>query len=73
MRLLSPYTGGYYLWVELPGGETEINLVRRAAAEGIFISPGSVFFPDRHSERPCMRVNIAYASDERFLRLFHHG
>jgi DNA-binding transcriptional MocR family regulator len=71
LRLLSPYTGGYYVWIELPRGETEIDLVRRAAAEGIFISPGSVFFPDRHSECPCMRVNIAYASDERFLRLFH--
>ena len=56
-----------------PDGETEIDLVRRAAAEGIFVSPGSVFFPDRHSARPCMRVNIAYASDERFLRLFQTG
>jgi len=70
LRLLSPYTGGYYVWAELPRGETEIDLVRRAAAKGIFISPGSVFFPDRQSERPCMRVNIAYAGDERFLRLF---
>ncbi|WP_332742193.1 aminotransferase-like domain-containing protein [Hydrogenophaga sp.] len=73
LRLLSAYTGGYYVWAELPGGETEIDLVRRAAAEGIFVSPGSVFFPDRHSARPCMRVNIAYASDERFLRLFQTG
>lgn len=70
LRLLAPYTGGYYVWVEVPNGETEIDLVRRAAAEGIFISPGSVFFPDRHSAVPSMRVNIAYASDERFLRLF---
>jgi DNA-binding transcriptional MocR family regulator len=71
LRLLSPYTGGYYVWAEIPGGESEIDLVRRAAAQGIFVSPGSVFFPDRHSLRPCMRVNIAYASDERFLGLFN--
>jgi DNA-binding transcriptional MocR family regulator len=71
LRLLSPYTGGYYVWAEIPGGESEIDLVRRAAAQGIFVSPGSVFFPDRQSLRPCMRVNIAYASDERFLGLFN--
>lgn len=70
LRLFSPYTGGYYAWAELPEGEAEIDLVRRAAALGIFISPGSVFYPDRHSERPRMRVNMAYAGDERFLRLF---
>lgn len=73
LRLLSPYTGGYYVWAEIPGGESELELVRRAAAHGIFVSPGSVFFPDRHSSRPCMRINIAYASDERFLRLFRTG
>jgi DNA-binding transcriptional MocR family regulator len=73
LRLFSPYTGGYYAWVELPQGESEIGLVRRAAAQGIFISPGSVFYPDRHSERARMRVNMAYAGDARFLRLFQTG
>ena len=73
LRLFSPYTGGYYAWVELPQGESEIGLVRRAAAQGIFISPGSVFYPDRHSERARMRVNMAYAGDARFLRLFQAG
>jgi DNA-binding transcriptional MocR family regulator len=73
LRLFSTDHGGYYVWAELPRAESEIDLVRRAAAQGIFISPGSVFYPDRHSERPRMRVNIAYAADERFLRLFQPG
>jgi DNA-binding transcriptional MocR family regulator len=73
LRLFSPYTGGYFVWAELPDGIAEIDLVRRAAAQGIFIAPGSVFYPDRQSARPSMRVNIAHANDERFLRLLRGG
>jgi DNA-binding transcriptional MocR family regulator len=64
----SGYTGGYYLWVAVPKGFTEIELARRAAASGIFLAPGAVFYPDRQGQSPVMRVNIAYASDGRFLR-----
>ena len=60
--------GGYYLWTELPTGMDEIALVRDAAAQGIFLSPGAVFYPDRQSQFPALRVNVAYASDPRFLR-----
>ena len=73
LRLFSPYTGGYLVWAELPDGIAEIDLVRRAAAQGIFIAPGSVFYPDRQSAKPSMRVNIAHANDERFLRLLRDG
>lgn len=61
-----PDVGGYYLWAPLPAALTEIELVRSAAAEGIFIAPGSVFYPDKQSPRPAMRVNVAYAGDDRF-------
>ncbi|MEZ5702316.1 MAG: PLP-dependent aminotransferase family protein [Burkholderiaceae bacterium] len=60
--------GGYYLWVALPGGTDEFDLVRQAASQGIFLAPGSVFYPDRPSPCPAMRVNVAYASDPRFVR-----
>jgi DNA-binding transcriptional MocR family regulator len=60
--------GGYYLWVELPEGLEELELARRAAAQGIFLAPGSVFHPDRHAACTAMRVNVAYATDPRFLR-----
>ncbi|MCV0440663.1 MAG: PLP-dependent aminotransferase family protein [Hydrogenophaga sp.] len=68
LRLLCPYSGGYYAWIALPDGQGEIELARRAAAQGIFISPGAVFYPDRQSTQASMRVNVAYANDERFLR-----
>ncbi len=64
-----PSGGGLYLWVPLPAGLDEADLCRRASAEDIFLAPGSVFRPERiEDHRPAtMRVNIAYASDPRFL------
>lgn len=60
--------GGYYLWVELPQGLTELGLARSAAERGIFLAPGSVFYPQRQGVRAAIRVNVAYANDPRFLR-----
>ena len=65
--------GGYYLWVRLPGSVQELELVRQAAAQGIFLSPGSVFYPDRRGDHPAMRVNVAYALDPRFLRFMQQA
>jgi len=64
--LAPPDPHGYYLWAALPASLSEIELVRHAADRGIFIAPGSVFYPDKQSPRPAMRVNVAYAADERF-------
>lgn len=61
-----PDPGGYYLWASLPQALSEIDMVRDAAAQGIFVAPGSVFYPDKVSPQPAMRVNVAYAGDERF-------
>jgi DNA-binding transcriptional MocR family regulator len=68
LRVAAGSPGGYYLWVELPSGCEEAALVRDAAAAGIFLAPGSVFYPDRGGGRPALRVNVAYACDRRFLR-----
>ncbi len=65
--------GGYYLWVRLPGSVQELELVRQAAAQGIFLSPGSVFYPDRRGDHPAMRVNVAYALDPHFLRFMQQA
>lgn len=64
-----PDVNGYYLWAPLPPGLSEIELVREAAAQDIFIAPGSVFYPDKCSPQPAMRVNVAYAGNERFQDL----
>ncbi len=60
--------GGYYVWIELGTALDELALARQAAAQGIFLAPGSVFYPDRQAPYPALRVNVAYASDPRFLR-----
>lgn len=60
--------GGYYLWTELPEGTDDLGLAARASKQGIFIAPGSVFFPEREKTRAGMRINIAYADDPAFLR-----
>jgi len=67
-------TGGFYIWGQLPEGVEEAALVRAAADRGIFLAPGSVFFPERGENGGAegggglaMRINIAYAADPRFL------
>jgi DNA-binding transcriptional MocR family regulator len=58
---------GYYLWMALPDGINDIELARRAAQSGIFLAPGSIFYPepDMASQRH-LRLNIAYVADARF-------
>jgi DNA-binding transcriptional MocR family regulator len=53
--------------VELPSHLDDRALARQAAAEGIFLAPGSVFRPERAPAPPAMRVNVAYVEDPRFL------
>lgn len=65
---LVPSTGGYYLWVDLPLGMDDLALAARASRQGIFIAPGTVFFPGRDKVRPGMRINIAYADDPAFIQ-----
>lgn len=60
--------GGYYLWVDLPKPCDELELVGHAASQGIFLAPGSVFYPDRKGPSPALRVNVAYAGDPRFIK-----
>ncbi len=68
-----PREGGFYLWVELPGGIDEVELCRQAAARSIFLAPGRVFRPDRQAHAPSLRINVAHASDMRFLNFMRHA
>lgn len=68
LPILAAPSGGYYLWTELPPGTDDLALARKASQQGIFIAPGSVFFPERDKIRPGMRINIAYADDPAFVR-----
>ena len=62
-----PQHGGFYLWVYLEDGDDERKLVEDASMRNIFIAPGAIFTPEREHERPAMRVNIAYATDPKFI------
>ena len=67
VRIFAPPSGGFYLWALLPSGTDEADLARRAIDQGIFMAPGAVFVPDRIAGEPAIRINVAYASDQRFL------
>ena len=67
LNIARPRDGGFYLWAELPAGIDELDLCRRAAAHSIFLAPGRVFRPDRQAHAPSLRINVAHASDPRFL------
>ena len=52
----------------VPAGTDEAELCRRAAAEGIFVAPGAVFYPQRSDRHPpALRINVAHGADPRFL------
>lgn len=56
------------MWLELPGHLDDIQVARKAAEDGIFLAPGTVFYPEkRPSQQPALRINVAYANDPDFL------
>lgn len=67
LPVFAPPSGGYYLWAGFAPGVDDLALARAASEQGIFIAPGSVFFPERHLIQPGMRVNVAYADDPRLI------
>jgi DNA-binding transcriptional MocR family regulator len=58
-------TGGFVLWVELPQGIDSLELMDRALAEGISVSPGPMFSP-RQRYRNYIRLNCGYPWSPRF-------
>lgn len=60
--------GGMFLWAR-PGGGEPSRLQARARRLGVLLSPGALFSPTgEHSE--WLRINVAYAADQRALALF---
>ena len=58
-RLFQRPRGGLCLWMRLPDRTSEDDLVRRAAAAGVLILPGSPWFP---AEPPAPYVRLSYAT-----------
>ena len=67
LAVTRPRHDGFYLWTELPPWIDEAKLVSEAAAQSIFLAPGRLFRQDRSALAPALRINVAHASDTRFL------
>ncbi|MCP4622934.1 MAG: PLP-dependent aminotransferase family protein [bacterium] len=52
--------GGFYLWITLADGLTANNVWRTAMEEGVLVSPGFAFFPDR-VDKSGEHLRIAFA------------
>jgi len=50
--------GGWVLWVELPAGVSGRELVEAARAEGVLVSPGGDYAPDR-ADTPALRISVS--------------
>lgn len=55
-------SGGYFMWIELPGQVNTLELHRKALALGISIAPGPMFSANRHFTH-CLRLNYGHAWD----------
>ncbi|HEY0503068.1 MAG TPA: PLP-dependent aminotransferase family protein [Lysobacter sp.] len=51
--------GGYFLWVEMPGGIDALALHREAMERGISIAPGPMFSAS-NDFRNCVRINFGH-------------
>ncbi|MGZ0717904.1 aminotransferase-like domain-containing protein [Pseudomonas palleroniana] len=61
-------SGGMFLWAR-PGGADHSHLHACARRLGVLLSPGALFNPSgEHSD--WLRINVAYAADQRALALF---
>ena len=55
-----PVTGGGSCWIRLPEGVSAVELASRAAAQGVLIEPGDVFFHD--ASPPGGYIRLGYQS-----------
>jgi DNA-binding transcriptional MocR family regulator len=61
---ISRPAGGYFLWVELPGGFDAMALLPLARDAGISVAPGPMFSADGGFGH-CLRVNTGHVLDHR--------
>ncbi|HCI46841.1 MAG TPA: PLP-dependent aminotransferase family protein [Rhodospirillaceae bacterium] len=68
LTLYSEQQAGYYAYLMLPEGMSDLDLAQKASKQSIFISPGTFFTVDPDNLIPGMRINVARANDSRFIR-----
>lgn len=57
-------SGGYFLWIELPGKVNTLEIHRQALSLGISVAPGPMFSAQR-SFTHCLRLNYGHPWDAR--------
>ena len=62
--------GGMFLWAELPGGSSSMELFIRALAQGVAILPGNPFYTDGGGENT-LRLNFSNQSEDRIREGMH--
>jgi DNA-binding transcriptional MocR family regulator len=62
-------SGGYFLWVELPGNVDALAIHQRALALGISVAPGPMFSAHRDFNN-CLRLNYGHPWDARLEAAF---
>jgi DNA-binding transcriptional MocR family regulator len=68
LKSFTAEAAGYYSYLLLPKGHSDIELAQKASQQGIFLAPGSFFAVEPENYRPGIRINIARANDPRFFR-----
>lgn len=59
--------GGYFVWVKIPGVDTE-ELLAKATEEGVSFLPGKYFFLDQTEGTEYLRLSFSYESEENILK-----
>ncbi|TQV72438.1 PLP-dependent aminotransferase family protein [Denitrobaculum tricleocarpae] len=62
----SAETDGYYSYLMLPKGRSDLELAKTAGRAGIFIAPSTIFSADESQQDPAIRINITRVNDSRF-------
>ncbi len=57
-------SGGYFLWIELPGKVNTLEIHQQALSLGISVAPGPMFSAQRGFTN-CLRLNYGHAWDQR--------
>lgn len=66
-KLQAPPTGGLYGLMCLPDTCDDLEIARRAAGQGIFLAPGTLFRATGTPSPPTLRLNWSRANDSRFF------
>ena len=61
-RWTSPH-GGFFSWLTLPAGVDSVDLAARAAADGVGVVPGTLFYPDGRGG-DSLRLSFSMVAEE---------